>query len=131
MVVEVVQQQVGVQMEIADFKRNQVSEYRATLPDGKPLPAWISVDPKTGTLTATPEGNVQLIEVKFIAQDANGTLRTIDIKLDLSSKNTSAAPLPVPDLAVEARPAFLSQLAAHKQQWEGYGEQILSAFTEL
>jgi hypothetical protein len=31
---------------------------------------------------------------------------------------------------MNARPAFMTQLASQQQQWDGYGEQLLSVFTE-
>lgn len=130
LLVEVSQQGAGVQIEVADFKRTQVSQYRATLPDGSPLPAWIRVDPATGKVTAEPGQSVKLIELRFIAEDASGGTRTLEIKVDLSGQSSSVEPTSTDAIATNARPAFMNQLLAQHQQWDGYGEQLLSVFTE-
>jgi len=130
MLVEVAQQGNELQIEIADFRRSEVSQYRATLPDGSDLPSWIQIDPTTGQVTVDKARAGQLIEMKFIAQDIDGGLRTLDIKIDLSqqqSQNEFDASL---QPQAQSRPAFMTQLAAHSQQWNGYGEQLMSVFTE-
>jgi hypothetical protein len=130
MLVEVAQQGSGLQIEIADFRRGEVSQYRATSPDGKDLPAWIQVDPSTGKVTVDKSRAGQLIELKFIAQDTNGGLRTLEIKIDLSQPQSQNAPDSTLQPQAQARPAFMNQLAAQSRQWDGYGEQLLSVFTE-
>lgn len=130
MLVEVSQQQQGIQIEIADFRRSEVSRYRATLPNGDPLPSWIQVDPATGKVTASPGTGTPLIELKFIAEDASGGTRAIEIKIDLSQQGQRAQYSSETAPVVSGRTAFSSQLAMHHQQWDGYGQQILSEFTE-
>ena len=127
--VEVQQLKEGVQIEIADFKRNQVSQYRATLPDGKPLPDWIKVDPATGRVTAQPQDRQQTLEIHLIAQDTDGSLRTLVVRMDLSPPKT-ATETPSASAMPQARMAFMHQIATHHQQWSGYGEKVLSVFTE-
>jgi VCBS repeat-containing protein len=130
MLVEVSQQQTGLQIEIADFRRGQVAQYRATLLNGDPLPSWIRVDAATGKVTAMPGNAVSLIELKFIAEDANGSTRTLEIKVDLRTPENRAETGSGAPPATHARAAFGSQLASHHRQWDGYGEQLLSVFTE-
>ena len=131
MLVEVQQQQGGVQIEVADFRRSQVAQYRATLPDGNPLPAWIKVDPATGKVSAEPGQQTQLIQIRFIAQDADGSSRTLEIKIDLSAPRGQSDPAQPASLAREgARSAFMQQVAVQQQQWDGYGKELLSAFIE-
>lgn len=129
--VEVSVKEQGLLLEIADFRRSDVSQYRATLPDGSALPAWIQVDPSTGKVSVDSGRAGQLIEMRFIAQDINGGLRTLEIKIDLSSQRSQneLAPAATQQQAL-ARPAFMNQLAEHQRQWDGYGEQLLSVFTE-
>jgi len=86
MLVEVSQQQQAIQIEIADFRRSEVAQYRATLLNGDPLPSWIQIDARTGKVTAVPASNTSLIELKFIAEDASGSTRTLEIKIDLSGQ---------------------------------------------
>ncbi len=130
MLVEVSQQQQAIQIEIADFRRSEVSQYRATLLNGDPLPSWIQIDARTGKVTALPASNTSLIELKFIAEDASGSTRTLEIKIDLSGQRQNAQPAAEATTMLTGRSAFSSQLAMHHQQWDGYGQQILSAFTE-
>lgn len=130
MLVEVSQQQSGVQIEIADFRRNQVAQYRATLLNGSPLPDWIKVDAATGKVTAEPGRDVQLIELRFIAEDTSGAVRSLEIKIDLSGTKAANEQSTKTSELMNARPAFMTQLASQQQQWDGYGEQLLSVFTE-
>jgi len=130
MLVEVQQQPGRLEIEIADFRRTPVVQYRATLPDGSPLPDWIKVDPATGRVTAEPGNSVRLIQLKFMAQDADGSVRTLEIKLDLSTQNSQMLPALKAVMARDARPAFMQQVALQQQKWDGYGEQLLSVFTE-
>jgi hypothetical protein len=130
MLIEVAQQGDGLQIEIADFRRSEVSQYRATSLDGTDLPAWIQVDPSTGKVTVDKNRAGQLIELKFIAQDINGGLRTLEIRIDLSQQQSQNASDSTLQPQAQARPAFMNQLAAHSRQWDGYGEQLLSVFTE-
>jgi hypothetical protein len=130
MLVEVTQQRDAIHIEIADFKRNQVSQYRATLLDGQALPDWIQIDPATGQVTATPPIDVQLIELKFIAQDASGGIRTLEIRIDLSGQSVRSETSSLSPAEASPRTTFMTQIALHHQQWDGYGDQILSVFAE-
>ena len=130
MLVEVQQQQSGLQIEIADFRRNQVAQYRATLPDGSDLPPSIQVDSSTGKVTLDASSTAQLIQLHFIAQDKDGSIQTLEIKLDLRVQGSQLDKLATPPGISDARPAFTHQLAIQQQQWDGYGEKLLSVFTE-
>jgi hypothetical protein len=130
MLVQVAQQANGLQIEIADFRRSEVSQYRATLPDGSPLPDWIKVDAATGKVTIDSARAGQLIALQFIAQDASGSIRTLEIKIDLSEQRSQNNSGFDSQPQAMARPVFMSQVADHHRQWDGYGEQLLSVFTE-
>ena len=130
MLVEVTQPLQELHIEIADFRRGQVEQYSATLPDGSPLPAWIKLDPATGRVTATPDNSNPLIKLNFMAQDANGSLRTLEIKIDLRALAKPADDVPSAMSRRQRRPVFMQQLVAHSQQWDGYGDQILVAFAD-
>jgi hypothetical protein len=128
MLTEVAQKDGRVQVEIADFGGGRGVQYRATLPDGSPLPPWIQVNPQTGQINAEPRGDAPLIQLLFTAQDANGNTRTLEIKIDLSQTSPRSG-LPPATETVAGRPSFMDQLAAHQQHWDGYGQQLLSTFT--
>ena len=130
MIVEVKQQRGAIEVEVADFRRSGSVEYRATLPDGSPLPAWIRVDASTGKIAADPPANAPLIDIRLVAQDPSGSVRTLEIKIDLAAPaNRSDAGPPAPEGA-QARPSFMRQIDAQNQNWDGYGTQVLSVFSE-
>ena len=131
MIVEVVQQRGAIQVEVADFRRSDAVQYRATLADGSPLPAWIRIDAASGRISADPPPNAQAIDIRLLAQDPSGTARTLEIKIDLSG---SAAPrsdaLPPGAPVVQARPGFMQQVDWQQHQWGGYGQHLMAAFGE-
>jgi hypothetical protein len=130
MIVEVKQQRGALEVEVADFRRSGSVEYRATLPDGSPLPGWIRVDAGTGKIAADPPANALLIDIRLVAQDPSGSVRTLEIKIDLAAPaNRSDAGSPAPQEA-QARPSFMRQIDAQNQNWDGYGTQVLSVFSE-
>jgi hypothetical protein len=65
--------------------------YSATLLDGAPLPAWLTVDPATGRLSGTPENDdVGILSVRLTATDEGGLSVARDFALDVA--NTNDAP---------------------------------------
>ncbi len=57
----------------------------ASLTNGSLLPAWLSFDPVTGTLSGIPLGiDGQPIIVRITASDAEGTTATVDITFDIT-----------------------------------------------
>jgi VCBS repeat-containing protein len=130
MIVEVVQQRGALQVEVADFRKTESVQYRATLPDGSPLPSWIVIDTGSGKITADPPPNAQLIDIRLVAQDPAGGVRTLEIKIDLSTQGPRSEATPTGTPVVDARPSFMRQVDAHHQQWGGYGQQLMSAFNE-
>jgi uncharacterized protein with PIN domain len=75
--------------------------YSATLPDGSPLPAWLSVDPATGTLSGTPENaDVGSLAVRLTATDEGGL--SVSRDFDLTVANTNDAPTAAPIAAQAA-----------------------------
>ena len=66
--------------------------YSATLDDGSPLPAWLSIDAATGTLSGTPaNGDVGNLVVRITATDPFNASTSID--LDLNVANTNDPPV--------------------------------------
>ena len=82
---------------IDDNKAN-VSNYRIELDSGKSIPAWLSLNNKTGEILATPPSDEKVIGIKLIAEDEDGTERTIEVDIDFeevlqSQDNLSYVPL--------------------------------------
>jgi VCBS repeat-containing protein len=66
---------------IDDNKAN-VSNYRIELDSGKSIPAWLSLNNKTGEILANPPSDEKVIGIKLIAEDEDGTERTIEVDID-------------------------------------------------
>jgi hypothetical protein len=65
-----------------DDNKSNVDNYRLELGSGKAIPAWLSLDKKTGEITATPPSGEKVIGIKLIAEDEDGTERTIEVDID-------------------------------------------------
>ncbi|MDC3143526.1 Ig-like domain-containing protein [Pelagibacteraceae bacterium] len=81
-----------------DDNKSNVSTYRIELDSGKSIPAWLSLNNKTGEILATPPSDEKVIGIKLIAEDVDGTERTIEVDIDFeevlqSQDNLSYIPL--------------------------------------
>ena len=65
-----------------DDNKSNVGNYRLELGSGKEIPSWLSLDKKTGEITATPPSGEKVIGIKLIAEDEDGTERTIEVDID-------------------------------------------------
>ncbi|MDR6759816.1 Ca2+-binding RTX toxin-like protein, partial [Mycoplana sp. BE70] len=64
----------------------------ATLPNGDPLPTWLTFNPETGTFSGTPEnGDVGTITVKVTATDGSDV--SVSDEFTLTVNNTNDAPV--------------------------------------
>jgi hypothetical protein len=61
------------------FDRSVAAQYNAALSDGSQLPGWLSVDPATGTVTGHPPEGVSQVQIRIIATDADGKVRTLNV----------------------------------------------------
>lgn len=74
-----------------DIDRGDTLTYSATLADGSALPAWLMIDPATGTLSGTPgNDDVGRLELRITATDEAGA--TAIGSLDLRVANVNDAP---------------------------------------
>ncbi|MBR9829351.1 MAG: DUF4347 domain-containing protein, partial [Oceanospirillales bacterium] len=80
--------------------------YNATLTDGSALPAWLSIDPVTGTLSGNPVHDVpSTLDIKVTATDSNGTESSASQTFTLVLANTNDSPSTttyLPDVTVNA-----------------------------
>ena len=65
-----------------DDNKSNVSNYRIELDSGKSIPSWLSLNNKTGEILATPPSDEKVIGIKLIAEDEDGTERTIEVDID-------------------------------------------------
>ena len=84
--------------------------YRASLADGKALPAWLSVNAITGRMSGTPAtGDAGLLDVRLTATDMHGTWASDDFSLLVSGAATGVLPYleqSIPDISVTAGRPF-------------------------
>jgi Ca2+-binding RTX toxin-like protein len=75
-----------------DSDAGDILSYTAKLADGSALPAWLTFDAATQTLSGTP-GNSQVgsIDIKIVATDAAGS--TAEDVFSLTVQNTNDAPI--------------------------------------
>ena len=99
---------LDVSTSFADEDLGDVLSYSATLSNGDPLPAWLSIDPVTGELSGTPENDdVGAISVTVTATDLAGA--TASDTFDLTVENVNDAPVvtvAIPDLNTDEDALF-------------------------
>ncbi|MGE4615845.1 MAG: Ig-like domain-containing protein, partial [Gammaproteobacteria bacterium] len=118
---------------VGDDRSGGAVEYTGVLENGSPLPEWIKVDPQTGALTAEPPEGIEEIELRLIARDADGTIRTLDVLLDVRELKKGEENAPAegePQAAVERFVPLSEQIAREAERREGYGERIARALVQ-
>ena len=99
----------------ADVDLGDVLSYSATLANGDPLPAWLSIDPVTGELSGTPtNGDVGVISVIVTATDLSGA--TAADTFDLTITNVNDAPVvtvAIPDASTNEDAPFSYDASAN------------------
>lgn len=69
--------------------------YSASLPGDKPLPAWLSFDPGSGTFSGTPTNDkAQTIRIRVEVHDDNGGFAQTDLVIALDPANRAPAGTP-------------------------------------
>ncbi|MFN4281736.1 MAG: putative Ig domain-containing protein [Alphaproteobacteria bacterium] len=112
----------------ADVDLGDALSYTATLANGDPLPAWLSIDPATGELSGTPDnGDVGTISVTVTATDLAGA--TASDTFDLTVENVNDAPVvtvAIADAATDEDAAFSYDAAAHFADDDSIHGDVLS-----
>jgi Ca2+-binding RTX toxin-like protein len=81
-----------------DSNVGDILSYSAKLADGSVLPAWLTFDATTQTLSGTPDNNqVGSIDIKIVATDAAGS--TAEDVFRITVQNTNDAPILVTGLS--------------------------------
>ncbi|WP_027859603.1 VCBS domain-containing protein, partial [Marinobacterium jannaschii] len=125
----------SVNIEVADTRGDGAQSYSGSMADGSSLPAWVSIDAATGSITATPPEGVTELAIRVRAIDADGQVRILEIKVDLetlgedegeggesSGGNETAAIGFVP---------LSQQLAAEADATDAYGDQLVAILTAV
>ncbi|MBD1940363.1 DUF4347 domain-containing protein [Microcoleus sp. FACHB-68] len=79
--------------------------YTLTLADGSPLPAWLSFDPQTRTISGTPEeGTAATFDILLTASDTAGASNSERFNLAVSDPTPTPTPNPTPTPAPTPNP---------------------------
>lgn len=77
----------------SDRDRNDVLNYKATLSNGKPLPAWLKFDAATQTFSGTAPANLKdSISIQVVASDGHGECSTASDVFKISFGNKTVIP---------------------------------------
>ncbi len=127
-------------LDVIDDNQSNVKLYKAEMKDGSSLPAWITIDPETGAISADPSigrtgsaapafltNSLQVLELKIIAEDEDGKERIIEVDINLDE---IATPSETEEQAEETdEVSFIpldEQLKVQSQKIDNYGEKIIS-----
>ena len=120
-----------ITVKIADDKRNQVVKYSLSIPGQgltleNQIPNWLKINAETGEIEATPPKDLDNIKLQIIAEDEDGTLRTLEVDLDLSSNDQSKLPSKtVIDTELEKFASLQDQIHVKYNDYENYGDKIV------
>ena len=67
--------------------------YSATLVNGDPLPAWLTINSNTSEFTGTPD-SIGSLDIKLIATDTNGESDSVNFTLDILDNNVASSSNP-------------------------------------
>ncbi len=128
-------------LNIIDDNQSNVKSYTAVMKDGEALPSWISIDPKTGAISADPSKNINnssvpsfiadaptVLELKIVAEDEDGKERVIDVEVnleDLTTEQTNTEESNEESEEVSFVP-LQDQINQQIQQSDNYGEEFIS-----
>ncbi|MGY0216141.1 VCBS domain-containing protein [Endozoicomonadaceae bacterium StTr2] len=114
-------------IEIMDTKSSS-QFYSCTLTDGSPLPEWISVDPDTGNIEASPPAGTDQLTIKLKATGFDGSSQTLEIKLDFDALEEDPSSQEESDTA-----GFVplnEQLENQARSQHAHGEQLVNALAK-
>ena len=120
-----------ITVKIADDKRNQVVKYSLNIPEqgltlGNQIPNWLKINAETGEIEATPPKDLDNIKLQIIAEDEDGTLRTLEVDLDFTSNDQSKLPSKtVIDEELEKFASLQDQIHVKYNDYENYGDKIV------
>ena len=90
------------------------------------IPTWLKINAETGEIEATPPQGLDNIKLQIIAEDEDGTLRTLEVDLDLSSNDQSKLPSKtVIDTELEKFASLQDQIHVKYNDYENYGDKIV------
>ena len=128
-------------LNVIDDNQSNVKSYTAVMKDGEALPSWISIDPKTGAISADPSKNINnssvpsfiadaptVLELKIVAEDEDGKERVIDVEVNLEELTTEQTDTEESNEESEeiSFVPLQDQINQQIQQSDNYGEEFIS-----
>ena len=120
-----------ITVKIDDDKRNQVVKYSLNIPEqgltlGNQIPNWLKINAETGEIEASPPKGLDNFKLQIIAEDEDGTLRTLEVDLDFSSNDQSKLPSnTVIDKELEKFASLQDQIHVKYNDYENYGDKLV------
>ena len=123
-----------VTVKINDDNSNNVNQYslKVSKTDSSPRaaqnPDWLQIDPQTGEIQAQPPENVEGIALQILAEDEDGSVRTLEIDVDFTSDELSLNmdPPEVEGKIVEFA-SLQDQINLEFEGYENYGDKFTKA----
>ena len=93
---------------------------------GNQIPNWLKINAASGEIEATPPKGVDSIRVQIIAEDEDGTVRTLDVDLDFTSNDQSKLPENNEiDRELVKFSSLQEQIYVKYNDYENYGDKIV------
>ena len=93
---------------------------------GNQIPNWLKINAETGEIEATPPKDLENIKLQIIAEDEDGTLRTLEVDLDFTSNDQSKLPSKtVIEEELEKFASLQDQIHVKYNDYENYGDKIV------
>ncbi|AEY00993.1 hypothetical protein GU3_06185 [Oceanimonas sp. GK1] len=117
---------------IVDGQGTQGQRYSGALPDGTELPAWISVDPKTGHVRLLAPADIRELTLQIQATGSDGQVRILEIRVDVEAlQGGQQAGTPEPLAAASGFVPLSEQLASEVDGMESYGSRLLGILSTV
>ena len=120
-------------LKINDDNRSSDSKYSIQLPSQidasqAQLPSWITIDQNTGEIQAKPPSNIDNITLELLAEDEDGSVRTLEIELDFTSDDLSLnMDQPQINEKIVEFASLQDQINLEFDGYENYGDKLTKA----
>ena len=120
-------------LKINDDNSSSDSKYSIQLPSQidtsqAQLPSWIAIDRNTGEIQAKPPSGIDSISLELLAEDDDGSVRTLEIELDFTSDDLSLnMDQPQINEKIVEFASLQDQINLEFDGYENYGDKLTKA----